>query len=197
MYEAKNFDSLLGVEGFSETMLKNHFALYQGYVKNTNGLLDELRALSDAGKVATPDYAERKRRFGWEFNGMRLHEMYFGNMSAQPTSYDQTSGIWKQQDQDFGTAEHSWWKDFAATGAMRGIGWVIWAYDVEAKRTFNVWINEHDVGHLAGCVPLLVMDVFEHAYMTDYGIKRVDYIESFFKAIDWNVVQERFDRATK
>ena len=78
--------------------------------------------------------------------------------------------------------------------AMRGIGWVILYYDNGANRLFNVWINEHDVGHFSGCTPLLVMDVFEHAYMTDYGIKRGEYINAFFKTIDWDVVSKRFEK---
>ena len=85
-----------------------------------------------------------------------------------------------------------WEKAFKAVGTMRGIGWVILYYDPEGKRFFNCWVNEHDVGHLAGAIPLLVMDVFEHAYMVDYGLKKADYIEAFFKAIDWSVVEKRF-----
>jgi len=77
-------------------------------------------------------------------------------------------------------------------GAMRGIGWVVLYYDKIAERLFNVWINEHDVGHLAGAAPLLVIDVFEHAYMIDYGLKRTDYIEAFFKIIDWEAAIKRF-----
>jgi len=86
-----------------------------------------------------------------------------------------------------------WEKDFRATGTMRGIGWTILYWDSEAKRLFNVWVNEHDVGHFAGCTPLLVLDVFEHAYVTDYGLKRADYIEAFMNAVDWNTVQKRFN----
>ena len=80
---------------------------------------------------------------------------------------------------------------------MRGIGWVILSYDEQSGELFNIWVNEHDVGHLAGCKPLLVMDVFEHAFMIDYGLKRADYIEAFFKAINWDVVSRRFDNAMK
>lgn len=79
-------------------------------------------------------------------------------------------------------------------GAMRGIGWVILYHDPVANRLFNVWVNEHDVGHFAGCTPLLVLDVFEHAYVLDYGLKRADYIEAFMGAIDWSVIQARFGK---
>ena len=78
---------------------------------------------------------------------------------------------------------------------MRGVGWASLVWDPEGKRLFNIWINEHDVGHLAGSVSILVGDVFEHAYMVDYGLKKADYIESFVKAIDWSVAQKRFEHA--
>ena len=190
IYELKNFDHLLGIQGFSDQLLKNHFTLYQGYVTNTNKLAEDLMLMIKEGKTGTPEFAELKRRFGWEFNGMRLHELYFENMKKDGSSLKQ-SKLMKQIEKDFGSFEN-WEKDFRATGAMRGIGWVILYHDNAAGRLFNVWINEHDVGHLSGCIPLLIMDVFEHAYMLDYGLKRVDYIETFFKAIDWNAVEERF-----
>lgn len=191
MYEAKNFDHLIGMEGFSEILLKNHFTLYQGYVKNVNGLI----TLLDTKEVGTPEYAELQRRLGWEWNGMRLHELYFGNMTKGGQML--ADGELKTRMEKIYKDLENWKKNFAGVGMMRGIGWVILYWDPEAQELFTTWINEHDVGHLAGCVPLLVMDVFEHAYMTDYGIKRADYIESFFKAIDWNVVQERFNKAVK
>ncbi|MEK9209307.1 MAG: Fe-Mn family superoxide dismutase [Patescibacteria group bacterium] len=185
-YEPKNFSHLLGLKGFSDELLNNHFTLYQGYVANTNKLADLLRQ-KEAG---TPEYAELKRRFGWEFNGMRLHELYFGNMAKEAKPLAQNSKLYKKIEENFGNWEN-WEKDFKATGAMRGIGWVILYYDPEADRLFNIWINEHDLGHLSGANPLLVMDVFEHAYITDYGLKRADYIEAFFRAIDWQIASSR------
>ena len=192
-YEAKNFDRLLGMHGFSETLLKNHFTLYQGYVANTNKLVDLMMTMVQEGKTGTPEFAEVKRRFGWEFNGMRLHEWYFGNMRNGGVPLDPTSRLAKEIAAPFGSVE-AWAAAFKAVGAMRGIGWVVFCYDPEGKRFFNQWINEHDVGHLAGTIPLLIMDVFEHAYMIDYGLKKGEYVEAFFKAIDWSVVSERFER---
>ena len=188
-YEAKNYDHLIGLEGFSETLLKNHFTLYQGYVKNTNALVE----LLDKKEVGTPEYAELQRRLGWEWNGMRLHELYFGNMKQGGSAIPE-GAVKERVLAIYGDLEN-WKKNFTGVGAMRGIGWVILYYDREANELFTTWINEHDVGHLSGCVPLVVMDVFEHAYMTDYGIKRADYIEAFMKAIDWNVVNDRFSKA--
>lgn len=189
-YEIKNFDGLLGLAGFSDVILKNHFTLYQGYVNNFNKLNDLLVEIERADKFSSPEYAELNRRFGWEFNGMRLHEYYFGNLSKTPNAIDNSSELIKVISMEFGSVE-AFQKDFKAMAAMRGIGWVVLYFDPETKRVFNVWINEHDAGHFSGCIPLLVMDVFEHAYMLDYGIKKVDYIEAFFRSIDWQIVENR------
>jgi len=185
-YEVKSYDKLLGTKGFSDQLLKNHFTLYQGYVTNTNKVADAFSAMAREGKTATPEYAELKRRFGWEFNGMRLHEFYFGNIIKGGKEIDKNTNLYKKIVADFGSYDN-WEKDFKATGAMRGIGWVILSYDGMEGRLFNTWINEHDGGHLCGAKPLIVMDVFEHAYMIDYQLKKADYIEAFFKAIDWTI----------
>lgn len=191
VYTPKNYDHLLGISGFSDQLLKNHFTLYQGYVANTNKITETIREMVEAGKIGTPEYAEIKRRFGWEFNGMRLHELYFGNMAKGGNSLTEDSGLAKAMADKFHSYE-IWEKGFKAVSSMRGIGWAVLYYDPAAGELFNIWVNEHDMGHLAGCVPLLVLDVFEHAYMIDYGLKRTDYIEAFFKAIDWSVVEKRF-----
>jgi Fe-Mn family superoxide dismutase len=188
-YTAKDYSKLIGMEGFSNTLLNNHFTLYQGYVTNTNKLADALVTMLKDGKTATPEYAELKRRFGWEYNGMRLHELYFENLGGKGALV-KSAVLGTMIAASFGSYE-AWEQDFRATGAMRGIGWVVLYYDVPACRLFNQWINEHDVGHLAGCQPILVMDVFEHAYMTDYGLKRADYIAAFFKNIDWKAAENR------
>ena len=188
-YTAKDYSKLIGMEGFSQTLLNNHFTLYQGYVTNTNKVADALAAMLKDGKTGTPEYAELKRRFGWEFNGMRLHELYFENLGGK-TPLVKGAVLGKLMETTFGSYE-AWEQDFRATGAMRGIGWVVLYYDVPACLLFNQWINEHDVGHLAGCQPILVMDVFEHAYMVDYGLKRADYIEAFFKNINWKAAEAR------
>jgi superoxide dismutase, Fe-Mn family len=193
-YEPRNFDHLLGTGGFSDALLNNHFTLYKGYVTNTNKLIDTLDALLKEGKVATPEYAELSRRFGWEFNGMRLHEYYFANMLKGGTKLDAAAPLAAKIIEEFGSLEN-WEKDFRGTGAMRGIGWTILYLDNMGNRLFNVWINEHDLGHLSGCTPLLIMDVFEHAFMLDYQLKRADYIEAFFKAIHWDEVSKRFQKS--
>ena len=188
-YTAKDYSSLIGMKGFSETLLKNHFTLYQGYVNNTNRLLDSLTSMLKDSKTATPEYAELKRRLGWEFNGMRLHEYYFENLGGKAT-LNKSGKLIKKLAEDFGNYE-DWEKDFKGTGAMRGIGWTILYQDNTTGKLLNQWINEHDTGHLAGGIPILVLDVFEHAFMIDYGLKRADYIEAFFQNINWDKVESR------
>ena len=189
-YTAKDYTNLIGMAGFSESLLKNHFTLYQGYVTNTNKVLEILDQKLKEDKTATPEFAELKRRVGWEFNGMRLHENYFDSLGGNGVVAN-NSRLERKKIEDFGSAE-AWEKDFRAAGAMRGIGWVVLYQDNENGRLFNCWINEHDAGHPSGCVPILVMDVFEHAFMLDYGLKRADYVEAFFKNIDWNAVEVLF-----
>jgi len=188
-YTAKDYSNLIGMEGFSETLLKSHFTLYQGYVTNTNKLMDSLATMLKEGKVGTLEYSELKRRMGFEFNGMRLHEYYFGNLGGDG-ALDKSGKLGRKLAEDFGNYE-DWERDFKGTGTMRGIGWTILYQDNTTGQLLNQWINEHETGHLAGCTPVLVMDVFEHAFITDYGLKRANYIEAFFKNINWGVVEGR------
>jgi len=188
-YVAKDFGALIGMDGFSEALLKNHFTLYQGYVTNTNKLSDLIGRILAEGKTATPEYAELKRRFGWEWNGMRLHEFYFENLGGKGV-LDPASKLGKAVAAEFGSVE-KWEADFRAAGAMHGVGWVVLYQDRLGGRLFNQWINEHDMGNPAGAVPVLVMDVFEHAFMVDYGLKRADYIAAFFRNVNWKAAEAR------
>ena len=194
-YEPKSFDHLIGLDGFSDQMLRNHFTLYQGYVTNTNKLLDLTSELVKADKVAIPEFAEISRRLGWEWNGMRLHELYFGNLTKSPTHLSEDAPLTQIINKSFGSFE-AWTKEFKGIAALRGIGWAVLYYDQTNDRLINVWINEHNANHLAGCVPILILDVFEHAFMLDYGIKRADYIAAFFKTINWATAGERLTSAT-
>jgi superoxide dismutase, Fe-Mn family len=191
-YSAKDYGHLIGMKGFSETLLRNHFTLYQGYVANTNKLMDILSRMLVEGNINTPESSELKRRVGFEFNGMRLHEYYFENLRGKAPPGEATALV-KTLSDAFGSYE-AWLKDFKATGAMRGIGWAILCQDTSTGNLFNQWINEHETGHLAGGRPLLVMDVFEHAYMTDYGLKRADYVEAFLDNVNWDAVRARLNR---
>jgi Fe-Mn family superoxide dismutase len=188
-YVAKDYSKLIGIEGFSETLLKNHFTLYQGYVTNTNKVLDTLRQMLKEGKTGIPEFAELKRRLGWEFNGMRLHEYYFENLGGKE-KINEEGKLYRKITEEFGSYE-MWEKDFKAIGTMRGIGWAILYQDIINGSLINFWINEHDVSHPSGCNPILIMDVFEHAYMIDFGLKKSEYIEAFFRNINWSASEAR------
>jgi len=195
-YKALDFTHLIGTPGFSDQILTDHFTLYEGYVKNTNTLLQATQKLAGEGKGAEPQFAEQRRRLSWEWNGMRLHELYFGNMTRQRREAPKSGDVAKRLSESFGSFD-AWAKDFKATGAMRGIGWAAVQWDPVGRRVLDSWIDEHDRGEAAGCPILLVMDVFEHAFMRDYGLKRADYIEAFFAAIDWTVVEHRLEAALR
>jgi Fe-Mn family superoxide dismutase len=194
-YSAKNFDNLIGkVNGLNDDLLKMHFKLYQGYVTNSNTLLQKLAALDANGNSRTPEFAGLKHMLGWEFNGMLLHEYYFENLGGSSTPLQDQSPLSAKIKADWGSYDN-WKSDFVATGLMRGIGWAIAYIEPKDGRLVNVWINEHDLGHLSGGTPLLVMDVFEHAYITQFGLERAKYVEIFFDNINWDVVNRRLHTA--
>jgi superoxide dismutase, Fe-Mn family len=192
-YMPKDYSYLYGMQGFDDALLRMHFQLYQGYVKNTNLLLARLKELEVQDKDRTYDYGALKRRLGWEFDGMRLHELYFDNLGSEDP-IDKSDPFFQRIVKDFGSFE-AWKKSFISTGMIRGIGWVILYADPVTGRLMNTWINEHDLGHLAGGAPLLVMDVFEHAYITQYGLDRSQYITAFFDNIDWKKASKRYSLA--
>lgn len=189
-YVAKNYTYLKGMQGFTDALLDLHFKLYQGYVNNCNLLMEKLNNLESSQQMRSLEWGAFKRRLGWEFDGMRLHELYFENMGGKGDS-KKGPEIIKALEKEFSSFNQ--WKDaFIATGLMRGIGWVILYQDKATKKLINTWISEHDLGHLASCSPLLVMDVWEHAYITEFGLNREKYIQAFFQNIDWKVVNQRF-----
>jgi Fe-Mn family superoxide dismutase len=194
MYQTQDFKRLLGLSGFSDALLTNHFTLYEGYVNNTNALLkkmDEIRIERLSGDDSRKEEsAELHRRYSWEYNGMKLHELYFGNLTKEKTELDMESELGRKIAERFGSYDaflHNFTKN---VGMFRGIGWV--ALVKRGDTVGIIWINEHNEGLLADSTILLIMDVFEHAFMLDYGVKRADYIEAFCKAIDWKVVSDRF-----
>lgn len=192
-YRPRDFDHLIGMQGFSETLLKNHFTLYQGYVNNTNKLLELLADKPKDGK--NPEFAEIKRRFAFEFNGMRLHEYYFENLGGEG-SHDRAHLLARQFQDGFGGFDR-WMQDFRATGGMRGVGWSILYRDNVTGALCNAWITEHQDNHLVGCSPLLVMDMWEHAFMLDHGLDKAAYMDAFMRNVNWEIVESRFVAAVQ
>lgn len=189
--EAKTFDHLKGLDGISDETLEQHFKLYQGYVNNTNTLAEKLGEFISSGNLGSPEYAELKRRLGFEINGVVLHELYFNNMKPNGGALDSGSKLHSALVENFGSYEN-WEADFKATGKMRGIGWAVLYQCSITGKLLNIWITDHEYGHPAGFTPVLVMDVWEHAYAVDYKpTGRGGYIDAFFKNINWSEAESR------
>ena len=192
-YEAKSYPQLKGLKGISDAVLETHFALYAGYVKNTNALTDELMKQAKEGKAAGTNlaYAEMTRRLGFEYNGMILHEYYFGNLKPNGGELDRSSNLAKEIEKSFGSVD-LFLADFKAVATMRGIGWAIMFQDPTTKLLSNHWVTLHNDGNPAGYTPILVMDGWEHAYVPDYKAnERGKYVEAFFQNIDWKAAESR------
>lgn len=193
-YTAKSFD-LSDLTGISNETLAMHFKLYEGYVTNTNVLNQQIADMIgegnlDATKMAA--FSELKRRFGFEYNGMVLHEYYFENMQKQGTGDPSTGDAFiNAAEESFGSYD-VWKADFVNTGKMRGVGWAAVYQDPSNGQISNHWINLHETGNVAGYKPILIMDVWEHAFIRDYApADRPKYIEAFFSNINWDAVNGR------
>ena len=193
-YKARQFN-LSGLSGISDQTLEMHFKLYEGYVKETNNLTERIAKFLEDGKVdqeEMPAYSELTRRLGFEYNGMVLHEYYFENMKQGGTGDpDRNSAFFKAAEASFGSYD-IWKADFVGIGKMRGVGWAICYQNPSNNRLSNHWITLHETGNVSGFKPVLVMDVWEHAFLLDYKpAERPKYIEAFFSNINWDVCDER------
>lgn len=188
------------LDGLSEKLIDQHWKLYEGYVTNTNLLNKLVWDAAEAGQeLNNAKHAEIQRRLGFEYNGMVLHEYYFGALKSGPGP-EAASPAARKIAEDFGGFDR-WKKQFTEIGKFRGVGWVVLNYDPSLRRLNNFWITDHEVGNVAGFVPILVMDVWEHAYVLDYGASaapgtgRPAYLESYFRNIDWETVSARLEAA--
>jgi Fe-Mn family superoxide dismutase len=199
-YQPRQFN-LSGLKGISDQTLEMHFKLYEGYVKETNNLTERITEFIKDGNVdqdEMPAYSELSRRLGFEYNGMVLHEYYFDNLQSGGGTGDptKTSQFLKAAEATFGTYD-IWKADFVGIGKMRGVGWAICNQNPANGRISNHWITLHETGNVAGFNPILVMDVWEHAFLLDYKpAERPKYIEAFFSNINWNAVEERLKKLT-
>ncbi|NNN06542.1 MAG: superoxide dismutase [Elusimicrobia bacterium] len=182
--------------GISEDQIAQHWLLYEGYVHNVN-LLNELIFTLCEKKSFGTEFAELKRRLGFEYDGMILHELYFGILKAGQKPLGDDAELTKFLKKSFGGYDN-WLAEFSAIGKMRGVGWAILYFDPSSQTLANHWIGLHEDGHPAGFTPLLVMDVWEHAYMVDAGVEgRPAYVEAFLKNVDWPKVERTLLRARR
>jgi Fe-Mn family superoxide dismutase len=193
-YNARHFD-LSGLNGISDATLEQHFKLYEGYVAQTNALTAKLAELLKNGGVDEKrvlEYSELKRHLAFEQNGMVLHEHYFGNLRKHGDRAPGRGSPFREAIDASWGGYQKWEADFVAVGKMRGVGWAVCCQDPTNGHLCNQWIDLHESGHIAGFVPILVMDVWEHAFILDYGAKdRPKYIEAFFSNVDWRAVESR------
>lgn len=186
-YTEQKFD-LPPLDGLSEKQLEVHLKLYAGYVKNVNAIKEKVTELKKDSEKNGLALAELTRRFGFEFNGMRLHELYFEALGGQGEGGDLAKALADQ----YGSL-NAWREEFKAMGVMRGIGWVLLTYDQKAQCFHNIWVSDHEVGHLGNLPILLAMDMWEHAFMVDYvPADKNKYIEAFFSNLNWGVVEKRY-----
>ncbi len=194
-YTPMQFTHLKGLNGISDAVLESHFKLYEGYVTRTNKLTETLSGLQTQGQAlgSNPAYAEMTRRLGFEYNGMVLHEYYFGNM--KPGGSTTPGGKLKQaMEQSFGSYEN-WLSDFKAVGTSPGIGWAVTFQDPRTGWLSNHWITLHENGNIAGYTPIIVMDAWEHAFVPDYKpFERAKYVDSYFQNIDWDACEARLKK---
>ena len=188
-YTAKTW-KLDDLAGLNKDLMEQHYKLYAGYVTNTNKANAELAQMMADGKADAYDYAEVRRRLGFEYNGMRMHEYYFGAMKSGGSMPDMrfkgaVENVWGTWD--------NWAADFVRTGMMRGIGWAVLYQDpLNPGALSNHWIGDHELFQVVGFTPIHVMDVWEHAYVLQFGAAgRKGYIDAFMKNVDWAVVGSR------
>ena len=176
------------LDGLSAKLLSEHLKLYQGYVKKSNEIQEKIKAADKSEANASYSYiSELKRQETFAVNGMKLHEAYFGHLGPAKEGTEQTGvpggELLKMIEGDFGS-QSAWLEDMVATG-LSARGWAVLAYDFKDNRLHNYGADAHNVGAVWGAIPLIVLDVYEHAYFMDYGVNRKDYVNSFFKNLNW------------
>lgn len=191
-YEPKTF-SIPALTGISQKTIEEHVKLYEGYVKHTNLILEEMQKRDPA----TDGYAmtEMQRRFGFEFDGMRNHELYFSCLEGGAVAL--ADGALKQTITDTWGSVDVWLTQFKALAKTRGIGWAMLYLDNTNGKLLNAWIDEQHLGHLTGCTPILALDMWEHSFVADYFPSgKAQYIEDFFANVNWSVVEKQFEQSS-
>lgn len=194
--QAKDFNYLLGkLNGISDCLLKQHFELYHGYVKSLNTINAKLKEKPiKQGGAAYSEYRAFDIARPFANNGVVLHELYFENLTGKPTR--PSAALVGYINRDFGSCE-CYMQDLKKAAKSARSGWVITAYNLRDCKLHNYIIDLHDEHVPVNIVPIMVMDVWEHAFAVDYGINKDAYIETFLKNLDWNVVSCRIETVSK
>ncbi|TSC71117.1 MAG: superoxide dismutase, Fe-Mn family [Parcubacteria group bacterium Gr01-1014_49] len=191
-YIAKQFN-LPALQGISEKQIKVHLALYEGYVKQANFIMEKIKALKEADAEGNAYLInELRRRFAFEFDGMRMHEYYFEQFEGEKGG-DRTSALAKAAEEKYGSGEN-FIAHIKEVAGSRGIGWVVVYADPRGETLHTVFVNDHELGQLAGLPVILALDLWEHAFMVDYvPAEKKNYVDAFLANLNWSVVEKRFD----
>lgn len=180
------------LKGISEKTIQEHIMLYEGYVKNTNSIVDMISKL-DSQKDAYI-VSELFRRFSFEYNGMRNHEIYFSSLEYGPKSFNPESSLGKRLVELFGSYEN-FVKEFTSLALTRGIGWAVLWYDKKEDKFLASWVDEQHLGQLNGCDMVLALDMWEHSFVADYQPSgKKQYVEDYFENLNWEVVEKNYQK---
>ena len=180
------------MEGLSKEGIEAHLGLYAGYVKNFNAISALLSEYAEDSEKNAHALSELIRRRSFEFDGMRLHELYFAQWEGRSAALNQNGPLAKQLETEYRKIEY-FLAMFHATAMMRGPGWAMLYWDPQTKQFLTGFSGEQHQGHFVTLPIILALDVWEHAYLLDYGTQgKAKYIEAFFKNLNWNVCEERF-----
>ncbi len=191
-FEEKKFN-IGTLKGISNKNIEEHLKLYAGYVKNSNLILEKINELAQDAEKNAYALGEVQRRFGFEYNGMRNHEVYFSSLENGPKDLTEMNELKKAITEEWGSFD-SWLNRFKSIALTRGIGWAMLYYDRKEKRLLMTWIDEQHIGQLQDCTLILALDMWEHAFVYDYPTsEKKKYVETFFKNLNWEVVEENFN----
>ena len=183
------------LKGISAKNIEEHLKLYVGYVKHTNLVLEKIEELAQDSEKNAYALGEIQRRFGFEYNGMRNHEVYFDSLSDEPSNLKDDSELKKVIIETWGSFD-AWLARFKAIAMTRGIGWAMLYRDNKCGRLLNAWIDEQHLGQLQDCSLILGLDMWEHSFVADYQPSgKKQYIEDFFVNLNWSKVEENFKNA--
>ncbi len=192
-FEERKFN-IPELKGISKKTIEEHLKLYAGYVKHANLILEKVEEMKKDSEKNAYALGEIMRRFGFEYNGMRNHEIYFESFEGGGKSSAPGSALQKQFEADFGGPE-AWFAEFKALALTRGIGWAMLYYDRKDKRLLNAWVDEQHLGQLQDCGVVLALDMWEHSFVADYQPSgKKNYVEDFFLNINWETIAGNFQK---
>ena len=196
MYKEQTF-TIPELKGISKKTTEEHLKLYAGYVKHANLILEKIREMKQDAEKNAYALGEIMRRFGFEYNGIRNHEVYFSGFEGGAQPLPSGSSLKEQIETDFGSFD-TWLQEFKSIGLTRGIGWAMLYYDRKDKKLLNAWVDEQHLGQLQDCALILGLDMWEHSFVADYQPSgKKQYVDDFFANLNWNNIEKNYLEARK